>query len=494
MNVGAQYIKTVISVLLSMYSTRLILLLLGSVDYGIYSLVAGVVSMLSFLSNALIVSTQRFLSYYQGEGDRERLREIFSDSFTLHLIIAVAMTAILASITPLLFNGALNIPDDRCKTAEIVYVIVVFMLAVTLIAAPFNAAIISNEDIYIVAAIDLLDGLLKLGLVVLLRFLPVDKLIGYALLMAFIQLVRLALMLIVCVLRYSECKCFSITRLRSGFVKELSSFAGWTIYSNACVIGRTQGVAIIINKFLGTVANAAFGIALQVSGFVSFASSSVQNAMAPQIMKAEGMGERTRMLSLSSKVSKYSLILLSCIVIPVSFYIQPLLEFWLGEVPDGAPLFCLMVMTASLVDSTTIGLGLANQAIGKIRNYSVVVNSIKLLTLLPVWLCLSSGFSVKSVAVCFVAFELICSIIRLPFLKITAGLNVGEFLRDVVLRCALPTTLLVVCLHVCKYQMAFNFIVSAMIAISVYLAAVYFIALSEQERNIIVGLLLKFRR
>ncbi|MDO4800672.1 MAG: MATE family efflux transporter [Prevotellaceae bacterium] len=493
-NVGAQYIKTILNVLLSMYSTRLILILLGSVDYGIYSLIAGVVAMLSFLSNAMIVSTQRFLSYYHGEGNRDRLKLIFSDSFTLHLIISIAMSIILVLIMPLLFNGFLKIPAERVETAEIVYIMVVFMLAVTLISAPFNAAIISNEDIYVVAIIDVVDGLLKIGLVILLAYIPIDKLIGYAILMTIIQCVKFIWMVIVCLVRYPECQDFRITRFGSGFVKELSSFAGWTIYSNGCIIGRTQGVAVLINRFIGPVANAAFGIALQVSGFVSFAASSLQNAMAPRIMKAEGKGERARLLSLSSMTSKYSILLLSCIIIPVSFFIQPLLEFWLGKVPEGTSFFCVMVLYASLADSITISLGLANQAIGKIRNYSIIVNSIKLLTLLPIWYCLNSGFSVYSVAVCYIGFELICATVRLPFLKFTAGLNVGEYIQNVVLKCALPITLLVGCMAVCKYYLMLNFIVSFLISISIYGMSVFHISLSKSEKDIIVGFCNKLHR
>ena len=477
-NTSAQYVKTIINVLLSMYSTRLILALLGSSDYGIYSLVAGVVAMLSFVSNALVVSTQRFLSFYQGKGDAGKLKNIFNDSEVLHLALGVLITVVLLAVTPLLFNGFLEIPAERLPTARSLYALVVAALFVTLVTAPFKALLISHEDIVFVSVIDVLDGVLVLGL----AGLSVDKLLGYGWLLLFIQMFNFGAYAGVAFARFEECVVPRVSRVSKSSIKEMSSFAGWTVYSTGCVLGRTQGVAILLNKFFGLVANAGLGIAQQVSAFVSFVSDAVLVALRPQITKAEGAGNRDLMLKLSSEASKTAVVLLSALVIPVSIYMQPLLTFWLGDVPDNAAFFCRMVIFCSLADSITTGLNIANQAVGRIKEYSLVVNTTKFMTVPIMLVMLLCGTSLMGVAICYVGMELLCALIRLPFLKVTAGLKIKSYLTGILAPVLLPILLYAAILLLFKQVMDIGFIIAFVISGLLFAVLIYFLALDKEEK------------
>lgn len=481
-NTAAQYVKTIVNVLLSLYSTRLVLEVVGVTDFGIYSIVAGVVAMLSFVSNALVVSTQRFLSFYKGRGDIGRLREIFNDSVLLHLIIGVVLAIILLALTPLLFNGYLEIPAERNAVARFVYAIVTAVIFVTFVTAPYRASLIAHEDIVYISVIDIMDGVLKVVLVIILSHMTVDKLGGYAIALLLIQLFNFFAMSVFSILSYEESGLPRFRRFSPGYVKELGSFAGWTIYSTGCVVGRTQGFAILLNRFLGVMANSAFGVAQQVHGFVGFISESLLNAIRPQIMKSEGEGNRARMLDLSCKASKYSTLLIAAAVVPIFFYMETLLEFWLRkDIPDGAAFFCRMVVLASLADACTIGLGTANQAIGNIRNYSLAVNTLKVLTVPLAWLCLKAGLSGFWLAFCYVGMELTCAIVRIPFLKATAGLDAAHYVRDVLCRLVIPIAVYAAFVYFTKIFLGLGFIVCSCIALVPYSILVLLFSLDRSE-------------
>lgn len=494
-NTAAQYVKTIANVLLSMYSVRLVLELLGDSDYGIYSLVAGVVALLSFVSNALVVSTQRFLSFHQGVGDLGKLKSIFEDSVRLHLYIGAALLLLLFPLVFFLFNGFLEVPVDRIPAAKFVYLTVLAVLFITFVTAPFRASLVSHEDIVYISVVDVIDGVLKVVLVIVLAHLSVDHLKGYAVSLLSIQMFNLLALSLFALIRYPECSLPRGFGLSAEFVRDLSAFAGWTIFSTGCIVGRTQGCAIILNKAFGVVVNSAYGIAQQISGYVRFVSESLLNAMRPQIMKAEGNGDRQRMLSLSCKASKYAFLLLSMVVIPVCFYVEPLLHVWLREapVPEGTPFFCRMVMIVCLADSITIGLGSANQAIGKIRNYSLAVNSTKILTLPLVIVCLKLKLGLYSVAVCYVGVELVCALIRLPLLKSTAGLDVRNFLSSVLHPLVIPLVLFVASLYLFHTVLGWGFIWSCLVCLPVYVLVIYFLALDSAEKSFVKSYLGRIR-
>ena len=387
-NTAAQYGRTVINLCLSLVSARLILGALGVSDYGIYTLIAGIISLLSFVINALVVTTQRFLSFYSGKGDQGKVREMFANSLFIHILMALLFGTVFELLGNTLFDGFFNISPDRIDAAETVYHIVTVNVMLSFVTAPFRALLIAHENIVFISAVDVLDAVMRLVIAILITHCESDRLVVYALFLCGISLMNFLVYAFYDLRKYDECVIPRRSMINAETIREMGGFAGWTIYSIFCITGRTQGVAVIINKFFSVAVNAAYGVGMQVNAAIAFLSQSVVNAINPQIMKAEGAGDRRRMIRLSEIESKLCFMLLSMFLIPCIFEMPALLNIWLGKVPEYSVYFCRGLLLASVVDQLTIGLGAANQAIGKIRAYSLTVNTIKFLTIPVIIICL----------------------------------------------------------------------------------------------------------
>ena len=204
-NTIAQYARTIINMGLSLYTVRVVLSVLGESDFGIYTVVAGVVAMMAFVTNSLVSTTQRFISFYQGKGNKEKLKEVFNNSLVIHVFITILVLVALEAVSPLLFDGFLNIPGERVPAAKIVYQLVIVILSVTFITSPFRALLISHENIVYISIVDVLDGILKVVFVTLLARIPYDKLVFYGIIMLGVQLFNFLAFSGYGYLKYEEC-------------------------------------------------------------------------------------------------------------------------------------------------------------------------------------------------------------------------------------------------------------------------------------------------
>lgn len=494
-NTSAQYVRTIINLCLSLYSTRLILSSLGVEDYGIYTLIAGVVYLLSFAINALVVTTQRYMSFYSGKGDITKLKEIFCNSLVIHIALGIIL-AILVKLSGLfLFEGFFNITPERINAAKVVFNFVILMLVLSFWSAPFRALLISHENIVYISIVDIFNGILKVLIALFIASIDTDRLILYSALLCLIQIFEFFAFSVFDFRFYSECIFPKLKYLNKNYIKEISSFAGWTIYSVGCITGRSQGVSIILNKFMGVVANASYGIALQVNGAMLFLSQSLLNALNPQIMKAEGVGDRRKMFRLSEIESKFSFLLIGMVVIPCLFEMPSLLSVWLGEEPDNAVMFCRFILLSSLVDQSTIGLGTANQAIGNIKRYSLAVNTVKLLTLAPFYICLLIGKGICFSMVIYLSFEIICSMMRL-FLLRRAGLSIKKYIEKVFVKELFPilSTIVVSMLIVCNMNVEYRFVITILASICVMAISVMIGGLCPDEKQILKAIISNLRK
>ena len=490
-NTTAQYIRTVINVCLSLYSTRLILAALGQSDFGLYSVVAGIVAMLSFITNALVSTTQRYLSFNHGRQDKEKVYQVFGDSVWLHIIIALGLLIILLAISYPTIYSFLNIETGRHNAAFAVYGAATIMLFFAILTAPFRALFIARENIVYISVIDVLDGVFRLLIAIMLTRIPYDRLTSYALLQIGISIFNFCAFALYAFKHFEECHIPSIRELNREHIKELSKFAGWNVYGTGCVIIRNQGLAVVLNIFCGTIINAAYGIAQQVSGAVAFISSSIINAINPQIMKAEGAGDRTRMLSLSERVSKYALLLLSLVAIPLIFEMDNVLQVWLTEVPIYTVGFCQLILLASMCDQLTVGLTSANQAIGDIKRYVLCFYTYKLFTLLAIAICLYFGIDPVISLWCYVIIELTGSALRLILLKHQAGLNIMHFSQEIFRRTAAPISTMVLISYLCTEYMEipYRFLVTITLTIIGGIIMIWLTSLDSIEKNIIRNIL-----
>jgi O-antigen/teichoic acid export membrane protein len=491
-NTIAQYAKAVINIGLSLYSTRLILDALSITDFGIYAVVGAVVAMLGFITNSLVITTQRYISFYHGRGDRAYVSKIFNNSLLLHVVFGLTIAAILILLKPWLFSGVLNIPPSRIATAGNVYFITIAILFVTISTAPFKALFIARENIVYIAVVEVCDGIIKLLFAISLAYISADRLLIYAMMMCCIQILNYLAFALYGRWRFEECHLrIHLHGISTDILRQLMGFASWTIYSMGTLTARNQGIAIIINHFVGTVANAAYGISAQVNAAIFFVSSSIINAMNPQIIKAEGEGNRKRVLQLAGQESKYSTILLSLAAIPMLAELPDILSIWLKDVPENTTMFCTFTLITCLIDQITIGLHTVNRAQGKIGLFTLVMFTPKLLCLPIGWWLLQTNHSLSSVMWTILIIEAVTSVARLPYLKFSAGLSITKFLHYSILPVLPLAGILLLfswgCTHILHFP--FRFLLTIPLSILFGLMATWVICLRSKERQYITSLL-----
>lgn len=451
-NTIAQYTRSFINTLLSLYTVRIILQALGKDDYGIYVLVAGIVAMLGFVTNAMVITTQRHFSFYYGQGDKHKVKQVFSNSFFLHICIALFLMVLMLSLRDYIFSGRLNIVEERKYVASQIYLMSVAMLMLSFIVAPFKALFIAKENIVYISVVDVCDGVLKFVFAVTLFQLNVDKLLMYGLMMLFITLVQFFAYSVYSFIRFEECQLRYICKdINKRCLLSLMGFAGWTTYGMGTIVLRTQGLSVLFNMFYGTAMNAAYGIGQQLYSSVSFISSSVLNAINPQIVKAEGERNRERVFNLAAKESKFVTAMMAIVFIPLCFEMDNLLVVWLKDVPSYSSLFCRCLLIAFIIDQMTYGLNTANQAIGRIRNYTLLMYTPKIILIFLVFWMLHSGATVTEVMILYIIIELIVALMRIPYMHYVGGLCVSNFCREVFL-CLTP---LFLCLVGASYLLCF---------------------------------------
>lgn len=483
-NTTAQYVRTVFSVIITLYTSRVILSNLGIEDYGIYSLVGGVIALLAFIQSDLAKTIQRFLSYNHGRDNQQMLIQIFNNSVCTQLMISSALFGVLLALTPFIFNYLLNISPEKIYAAKIVYWISLVSLFFDMQCTPYLAVLISRENIVFTSLVSIFDTLLKLPVALSLIYISTHKLEWFTFLTASVVVLNYLIYIKYCLHKYEECRHFRFSSFQKKLFIEMFSFMGWNVYGTMCVVTRTQGIAILLNRFFSTMVNAAYGIGGQVSGQISFLSSALTTAINPQIIKAEGGGNRQKMLRLAEISCKYSFLLMSIIAIPSIIYMDTLIHLWLVEVPEYAVMFCCMIVLSVLIDITTLNLNSANQAIGNVKIYSLCVNSIKIMTLPIAWLVLINGFSPLGVMLVYVAIEFICALSRLVFLKINIGLSINSYIKNVLI-CIISVSSVnfLLCYYVSRFLTGWLFVLTFLISAIITLSMTFLIKLNEDEKN-----------
>lgn len=488
-NTSVQYLRTVISIIITLYTSRVVLANLGVDDYGIFSLIGGVVALLAFIQNNLSRTTQRFLSYYHGRNDQAMIVKIFNNSVTTQWIISILLCGTLALLTDVVLEHLVSIPSNRQEAAKWVYWLMIASLFVNLQSTPYLATLIARENIVYSSIVQMLDAVLKIPVAVSLIWISGNKLEWYSGMSFLVVALNFLMYYAYCKRKYTECQFFSFRSFDRTLFKEMFSFMGWNVYGTACLAGRTQGTAILLNRFFGTAVNAAFGIGGQVSGQIGFLSNALTTAINPQIIKAEGAGDRKKMFRLSEISCKFSFLLMSVVSIPAIIYMPTLLDIWLEEVPEYTSMFCIAVVLANQIDLLTLNLNTANQAIGNVKVYSICINTIKVLTIPVMWYVLHLGMDPVAAMTVYVAFEALCAITRLVFLHISVHLSIRQYIHNVFFMVIPPVTVNVLaCYYASMYLTGWMFLATGCISVIVTGIVTYMAGLRQDERIILSGL------
>ncbi len=427
-NTIALYIKLFVTVIVGLYLTRVVLDRLGVEDYGIYNLIGGVISLLSFLQTALSVSTQRYLSVSMGKNDQDLLTCIFSSSYVIHLVLSISIIIIFELCSLFLFNGFLNIPIDRVSAAKTVYHIMVASTVFTVIQVPFTACMTAHEDLWLLAIIETISALMKLAIIFLFDWCSIDAIILYSLWIFLVTFLSFIPKIIWSICKYKECKVIHfINFVRKDSIKEMLGFTGWNAFGTLALVGRNQGVAILQNIFFGPTINAVYGIANQVSGQLVYCSQIMTTSITPQIMKSEGEGNRSRMLRLSVFASKMAFFMSSVIALPLIIEIDAVLNFWLKKVPDYTQIYCILILCMFLVMQLYPGLTRAVQAVGDIKNYQIITSILLLLTLPVGYTMYKVGMHHTGVLYVMIVSQVLQMMYTIWYLYRHAGFSMKEF-------------------------------------------------------------------
>lgn len=373
------YIRMLLSIAVSLYTSRVVLQTLGVDDFGIYGVVGGIVAMFSFLNASMSGATSRFITFSLGKGDVEDTKETFATALLIHIGIALAIVLLAETVGLWFLENKLVIPSERMNAARVVYQFSILAMAVQVIQVPYNASIISYEKMDVYAYVELLNVFLKLGIVYLLVICNYDKLILYAILVFSVNFLISCIYRIYCIRNFSTCR-FYWTFNREKFVPMLS-FSGWDMYGNMCYSFRQQGLNMLINMFFGVAFNAASSVATSIQSVIASLSANVIQAFRPQIIKNYAKSLYAEMQTLMKNALKYTLLLFLMISVPVFFEMETVINVWLGQVPAYAPAFCRVMLCISLLNLINSVLGIAIGATGNVKRISFISGSVYLLSL-----------------------------------------------------------------------------------------------------------------
>lgn len=423
------YFRMILTMLVSLFTSRVVLDSLGEANYGIYNVVGGVVAMFSVLSGSLSGAISRFLTYELGKKNMNRLKLIFSTSVNIQFLMSVIVIVLCEILGVWFLNEKMNIPADRMEAANYVLQCSIITFAINVISVPYNATIIAHEKMSAFAYIGILEVTLKLLVAYLIYISPSDKLMTYATLLLLISIILRMIYGIYCSRHFEEAKYHFV--LDKKIFREMSSFAGWNLFGNTAYMLNTQGVNMLINIFFGVTSNAARAIAVQVDTAVQQFVNNFMTALNPQITKSYAAGDLDYMYKLVCRGTKFSFFIMYIFIVPIVLEADTILGIWLKQVPEDTGMFMRLVVFSSL--ATLIGNPLYNaiQATGHIKRYQVVVTSVGCFVFPFTWVAFELGAPAYSTYVIYGILYFSLNFIRLSTLKRLMDFQVGYFIREV---------------------------------------------------------------
>lgn len=411
-NTGVLYIRSVVVMLITLYTSRVILQALGVEDYGLYNVIGGVVALFSFLKTSMTKSTQRFLNV-EMVNPNGRLKETFMVSMTIHVIISVIALVLLETVGLWFLNNYIQIPEGREYAANIVYQSTVISLALTIISVPYNAAIISHEKMGFFAVVSIADAILKLAICFMIMWGNHDRLIVYGWLMMCIHVINLLMQTIYCRYRIPEAR-FKLMYDKQLF-KDMLGYTTWTVVGQVAIVGTNQGNNILVNMFHSVTANAGMGVASQVNGAVVSLTSNFQTAFNPQITKSFAAKDYDYLKKLVYSTSKISYFLLLVVCLPITFNIDLILNLWLTTVPPYAAVFCILVLCNSILNALSAPLNFSVLSSGNIKWFQIMTSLVYLSDLVIVYVLFSLGLPAPTALVVKVCIMVAILFVRLIF-------------------------------------------------------------------------------
>lgn len=425
------YFRTMFIMVITLYTSRVILNALGVEDYGIYNVVGGVIAMFSVISGALSSSISRFITFEIGRKNLVRLKTVFSTSINIQIGIALLIILLGEVLGVWFLNYKMEIPEGRLIAANWVLQCSLITFCINLISVPYNACIIAHERMSAFAYISILEATLKLAICYLVLVSSFDKLIVYSILMVLVSLILRLAYGIYCSRNFDECHYHLV--YDKSMLKEMTRFAGWSFFTNMAWIFNTQGVNLLINIFFGVTLNAARGVATQVEGAVLQFVCNFTTAVNPQITKAYAVNEKEQMFVLICRGAKFSFLLLLLITLPILMETEYILRLWLKIVPEHTVMFVQLAIIGTMMNIIGNTGYTACMATGRIKRYSIYITLIGMLVFPFTWVAFSLGMPAEVTYVIYILVYLGVDIVRLYIMKGLLGFPSMMFVRLVAL-------------------------------------------------------------
>ena len=486
------YLRMFVMMLTALFTSRIVLDVLGAADYGLNNVIGGVVVLFSFLNNALISATQRYLNFHLGRKDYKQTNVVFCMSMNTYFLLSILVIILGETVGIWFVDTQLNIPPERMYAAQWVYQFTLLQFVISLLRVPYNASIIAYERMNFYAYVSLVEVIAKLLVVYLLYITTFDKLIFYSFLYTIVPLIVTFVYKLYCN------KCFDTTKYKAIWdkvaFKEMFSFSGWSLFGSLANLAAQQGLNILINIFYGVTVNAAAGIANQVSNNVYGFISNFQTAFQPQIVKTYAAKEIERFHKLIFQTSKFSYFMVIVLVMPILFTIDGILEIWLKEVPEYTAIFCRLILIYLSCEAISAPLWMSVQATGKIRSYQILMACLIFLNFPIAYVVLKLGLPVYSVWVVRILVNVLVVVARCLYMKNKLDFPLLPYLRYVMLPIlwvtliALPLPIL---LHFAINGFWQNLIIVGGVTFVVTMIDVYYIGMNAHEKEMARNMIFK---
>lgn len=381
-NTGVIYFKLIISAAIGLFTSRVVLQALGADDYGLYSVVGGIVTFLNIIGTTMVSVSNRFIAVEFGKGASGNPNMIFNSVLIIHMMLALGLLVVGETVGLFYVDNYLNVLPEKIPDARFVLHVSLATTALSIITVPYTGLIIAREKFIFTSSVEISTLVMKLALVFMLAYSDGNRLRLFALIMALVSIVTQVAYQTYCRIKDGEVTRWHINHNRDTY-KEVFNFAGWSMFGAVAYVGKEQGAAMIINIFFGTALNAAFGLASQINRYAMMFTKGLSQAASPQIMKSYGSQDNERSLSLVYNISRISTLIMLIIVEPLCLCMSDLLTMWLGTVPEYTTVFAQFMLINTLVSMLGAGFDACILSTGKIKK-NEIWTSVIYLSILPI--------------------------------------------------------------------------------------------------------------
>lgn len=491
LNTSVLYIKLIISIIIGLYVSRLILLNLGSSDYGLYSVVGGIVTLLNIAGITMVTTSYRYISVEIGKGENGDPNKVYNTVLVIHICLALLLLLIGLIVGIWYIDHYLNVAANKIPDAKFVFIVSLVTAVFAIISVPSNGLIIAKEKFVFTSTTEIIQSFIKLLLVVfILQPYIGNKLRLYAVLLALVNLTTPIAYTIYCIIKERRISKWNFNR-NKGDYKEIIKFTWWILIGAVAFIGSNQGVAVIINLFFGTIINAAFGVANQVQSYILQFVRNLSQVANPQIMKNIGGGNEERSLHIVYKISKYSYFIMLMPAVPVLLSMKEILYFWLKEVPPYTAIFTALWLINGIIGCVSSGFDAVIQASGKVRKNQTGYAIINLSLLPIIYILYKLGFPSYSNGIVMMILTIITIAFQSYIMKNVSKFKVRDYLTQTIIP-ALKVGMVIIPLI--PIRALFNDSLSSVIVFTLLsefwiLTSIYLLGLDTKEKDTIVKLL-----